>query len=161
MLGFALALAAVGAVTGFAYLTRRFPLASGGGGKADKSMKPDFMGGSTVDGPGATDPAAGGSHAEIPADQLVREPNGAAITDPQQGATDVPEAIDASQRANAQVPADFGGNPSLDGPYQMPNQDWRSESSLDGTGSPLDMICGGGEDDPEFKQGGYSGPPIE
>jgi len=154
MLGFALALVAVGAVTGFAYLTRRFPLASGeGGGPSDPVQRPTMEDPTGAKPNGAPSMKPGGSHAETPADQLVRAPNDAAITNPQAGSTDTAEAIDAQQRANVELPADYGANPDLDSPWVPPDQDTISESSLNGIASPLDMICGGGEDSPEYKDG--------
>lgn len=165
MLGVALALVAVGAATGFAYLTRRFPLSAGesGGASPGDFIQPDYMddpAGSGKKLPAAPPPGPGAA-TETPADQLVREPNSAGVTNPQAGATDLDEAIDAQQRANAQIPRDRGANPDLDSAWQPPDQDLVSESSLKGIGAPLDMICGGGEDDPEYQDSGYTGPPIE
>jgi hypothetical protein len=135
VLGLGLAVLAIGGVTGVAYLLSRMQYQL----------------------PASGPKAGGGAYEQTPDDQLVPEPPDAELTDPQQGASNVKEAIDAQEDANSELAPDRRRDPFDDDPDAVgPGVDRVSNNGIGGVASFLAMATGYVEEDnPE-----YQGPPI-
>lgn len=99
----------------------------------------------------------GGAYEMQPSDQLVPERNDAGVTDPQQGASNIAESIDAQERSNEQLRPARRRDPNQDDPvWQGPGVDYVSANQINGVASFLAMATGAIEEsNPE-----YQGPPI-
>jgi hypothetical protein len=133
VLGVGLAIAAVGGISAIAYLLSRI-----------QSVRPAG---------GAPPPA----YQQQAAGELEPEPPDAEVQNPQEGAANVSEAIDAQEKANTNLGADRRRHfTDDDTEAQPPGTDYVSDNDVSGVADWLTMASGYlDEEDPE-----YQGPPI-